>query len=94
MRHPLKLRVGLALGGGAARGLAHMGVLRVLEREEIPIDIVVGTSMGAILGGAWAATRDAVTLEQRVRAVLSSEQACCSPWPTSYARASSTACPR
>jgi NTE family protein len=74
MRHPLKLKVGLALGGGAARGLAHLGVLRVLEREQVPVDIVVGTSMGAILGGAWAAERNAQALEQRVRVVLSSEQ--------------------
>ncbi len=74
MRGSLKLKVGLALGGGAARGLAHLGVLRVLEQEQIPIDIVVGTSMGAIIGGAWAAEQNVDALEQRVRAVLSSEQ--------------------
>jgi NTE family protein len=74
MRSPLKLKVGLALGGGAARGMAHVGVLRVLEREEIPIDIIVGTSMGAIIGGAYAAERDAAALEHRVREVLSSEE--------------------
>jgi len=45
--------VGLALGGGAARGLAHLGVLKVLEREQFPIDIVVGTSIGALIGGAF-----------------------------------------
>ena len=74
MRRHLKLKVGLALGGGAARGMAHVGVLRVLEREQIPIDVIVGTSMGAIIGGAYAATRDAEALESRVREVLSSEQ--------------------
>ena len=74
MRNPLQLRVGLALGGGAARGLAHLGVLRVLQEEGVPIDLVVGTSMGAILGGAWAAERDVDRLEERVREVLSSDQ--------------------
>jgi len=74
MRNRLKLKVGLALGGGAARGMAHLGVLRVLQEARVPIDIVVGTSMGAILGGAWAAERDVESLEQRVREVLTSEQ--------------------
>jgi NTE family protein len=74
MRAPWKLKVGLALGGGAARGLAHLGVLRVLERARIPIDVLVGTSMGAIIGGAYAATRNADELEQKVRGVLSSEE--------------------
>ena len=69
-----KLKVGLALGGGAARGLAHLGVLQVLVREKIPIDILVGTSMGAIIGGAFAADLDVVGLEQRMREVLSSEE--------------------
>jgi NTE family protein len=46
--------VGLVLGGGAAFGLAHIGVLRVLEEERIPIDIIVGSSMGALIGGMWA----------------------------------------
>jgi NTE family protein len=48
-------RVGLALGGGGARGLAHLGVLRVLEREGIPVDCVAGTSAGALVGAAYAA---------------------------------------
>jgi NTE family protein len=74
MRSPLKLKVGLALGGGAARGLAHVGVLRELERAEIPIDVIVGTSMGAIIGGAYAADPNALELEHRVRDVLSSDE--------------------
>lgn len=69
-----KLKVGLALGGGAARGLAHLGVLQVLVREKIPIDILVGTSMGAIIGGAYAADLDVGGLEQRMRDVLSSAE--------------------
>lgn len=73
MRHALKMKVGLALGGGAARGLAHLGVLRTLVRHRIPVDVVVGTSMGAILGGAWVAGGDIDALESQVRATLSSE---------------------
>jgi NTE family protein len=45
-----KIKVGLALGGGAARGLAHIGVLEVLERERIPIDMIAGTSIGGMVG--------------------------------------------
>lgn len=74
MRSSWKLKVGLALGGGAARGLAHVGVIRALEREEVPIDLVVGTSMGAIVGGAYAATRDIAVVEDKIREVLSSER--------------------
>jgi len=46
--------VGLVLGGGAALGLAHIGVLKVFEEEQIPIDIIAGSSMGALIGGLWA----------------------------------------
>ncbi len=52
-------KVGLALGSGVARGLAHIGVLEVLEREGIPIDMVAGTSMGAIVGAAYANRKSA-----------------------------------
>jgi NTE family protein len=48
-------RVGLALGGGMARGCAHVGVLRELEKHEIPIDLIAGTSVGSLIGGAYAA---------------------------------------
>jgi NTE family protein len=48
-------RVGLALSGGAARGLAHVGVLQVLEREGIPVDCIAGTSVGSLVGAAYAA---------------------------------------
>ena len=43
-------KVGLALGSGAARGLAHIGVLEVLEKEGIPVDVIAGTSAGAVIG--------------------------------------------
>ena len=47
-------RIGLALGGGSARGIAHVGVLEWFEEHHIPIDFVVGTSMGGLIGGAYA----------------------------------------
>lgn len=47
-------RVGLALSGGAARGIAHVGVLRALEENNIPIDAIVGASAGALIGGCYA----------------------------------------
>ena len=48
-------RVGLVLGGGGARGAAHIGVLKVLERERIPVHVITGTSVGAIIGGLYSA---------------------------------------
>ncbi len=57
-------RVGLALGGGGARGLAQIGVLKVLVRENIPIDLITGTSMGSVLGGTYAFFGDAQKLEE------------------------------
>ncbi len=47
-------RVGVALGGGGARGFAEIGVLRVLEQEKIPVDVVVGTSVGSLIGALYA----------------------------------------
>jgi NTE family protein len=57
-----RLKVGLALGSGAARGLAHIGVLEVLEKEGIPIDMIAGTSSGAIIGGVYAKTKNAKSM--------------------------------
>lgn len=59
-------RVGLVLSGGGARGLAHVGVLKVLERERIPVDAIAGTSMGAIVGGLYASGLDAADIEREV----------------------------
>lgn len=50
-----KKKIGLALGGGSARGFAHIGVLKILERENIPIDLIAGTSMGAVVGALYCA---------------------------------------
>ncbi len=47
-------KVGLALGGGSARGLSHIGVLEVLEKEGIPVDMIAGTSIGALIGALYA----------------------------------------
>lgn len=54
----------LALGGGGARGAAHIGVLRVLEQEKIPIDYIVGNSMGSVIGGLYSAGVDLDKLEK------------------------------
>jgi NTE family protein len=56
--------IGLALGGGGTRGAAHVGILKVLVEEGIPIDCIVGTSMGAIIGGLYSAGVPIATLEK------------------------------
>lgn len=53
-----KRKIGLALGSGAARGLAHIGVLEVLEKEGIPIDMLAGSSAGALVGALYAQGKD------------------------------------
>src|SRR5688572_19221901 len=50
-----RLTIGLALSGGAARGMAHVGVLRALTENKVPIDYIAGTSAGSIVGGSFAA---------------------------------------
>jgi NTE family protein len=57
--------VGVALGGGFARGIAHIGVLRVLEENEIPIDLLAGTSVGALVGAAYASGTTLDELERQ-----------------------------
>lgn len=57
-------RIGLVLSGGAAKGLAHIGVLKVLEKASIPVDMVAGTSMGSIIGGLYALGYSADSLEK------------------------------
>ena len=59
-------KVGLALGSGSARGLAHIGALKVLKEEGIPIDVVTGTSIGALIGSIYAADREINALEELV----------------------------
>jgi NTE family protein len=57
------VKLGLALSGGAARGLAHIGVIEVLERNNIPVEVVTGTSMGAIIGAAYSRGLSAAELK-------------------------------
>ena len=62
--------IALALGGGFSRGFAHLGILEVLEQEQIPVSVIVGTSIGALLGAAYAdgvSVRDLCDLGRRVR---------------------------
>jgi len=56
-------KVALVLGGGAARGFAHVGVIRALEQEKIPIDLVVGTSVGSLIGAIYASDVNSFELE-------------------------------
>ena len=65
-----KPKIGLALGGGGARGIAHIGVLKVLEQEKIPIVLIAGSSIGALVGAAYALNPDAHALESRLLEVL------------------------
>ena len=66
--HPLnRPRIGLALSGGAARGIAHVGVLRALEENAIPIDAIAGASAGALVGGSYATGMTIPQLEEMSR---------------------------
>jgi NTE family protein len=62
-------RIGLVLSGGGARGLAHVGVLQVLEQARVPIDAIAGTSMGAIIGGLYASGVPVADLERELLAL-------------------------
>ncbi len=64
-----KPKIGVALGGGFARGLAHIGVLKVLEEENIPVDFVAGTSVGSIIGAAYCSGMSTRELEELARLV-------------------------
>ena len=57
------------LAGGGARGASHVGVLKVLERERIPIDYIAGTSMGSIVGGMYASGMPPEEIERQMAAV-------------------------
>jgi len=66
------IKIGLALGGGGARGLAHIGVLKIFKREKIPIYNITGCSIGSIIGGAYAYFNDIEKTEQLIRDLLTS----------------------
>lgn len=65
----VRSRIGLVLSGGGGRGLAHLGVLKVLEELRVPVDCITGTSMGGIVGGVYASGAPLAEMEQRVRAI-------------------------
>lgn len=62
-------KIGLALGGGAARGLAHIGVLQVFKERGLPVDCVAGCSMGAVIGGIYCAGEDMYELQSTALSV-------------------------
>lgn len=66
---PLQAKTCLVLSGGGARGLAHVGVLKVLERERVAVDCIVGTSMGAVIGSLYASGLDATEIERAMAAI-------------------------
>ncbi len=67
--HAKAERIGLVLGGGGARGGAHIGVLKVLERERIPIHAIAGTSVGSIIGGLYASGYSPEQIEEVIRSI-------------------------
>ncbi|MDE2261531.1 MAG: patatin-like phospholipase family protein, partial [Gammaproteobacteria bacterium] len=66
---PHRLRIGLVLSGGGARGIAHVGVLEVLEKLHVPIDAIAGTSMGAVVGGLYASGQSPEQIEATLRSM-------------------------
>ena len=62
-------KIGVVFGGGGAKGAAHIGVLKVLEEQKIPVDYVAGTSMGAIVGALYASGLSAAELEKVITAI-------------------------
>ena len=56
-------KIALVLGGGSAKGFAHVGVIRILEQEKIPISMIVGTSAGSLIGAIYASEPDSFQLE-------------------------------
>ena len=66
---PKRPKIGLALGGGGARGMAHIGVIRALEELHIPVDYVAGTSMGSIIGGLYACGYTPDEMEKLIRSI-------------------------
>ena len=67
VRATRRKKVGLALGSGAARGLAHIGVLNALEKAGIPIDVIAGTSIGVVVGSLYARLLDAAYLKDYIQ---------------------------
>ena len=68
-----KIKIGLVLGGGGARGLGHIGVLKALKIHSIPIHMLAGTSIGAVIGAMYAATLDPHWIENKFKEFIDSE---------------------
>src|SRR5262245_30828702 len=66
---PDRPRLALALSGGGARGMAHIGALRALEEAGLPVDAIAANSMGAVVGGVYATGRSSRELEEVVRSL-------------------------
>ncbi len=66
---PRRARIGLVLSGGGARGAAHIGVLKALDRLHVPVDAIAGTSMGAVVGGLYASGLSGAEIEQAMASV-------------------------
>ncbi|WP_157669478.1 patatin-like phospholipase family protein [Chitinibacter sp. GC72] len=69
VKTPAPARIGLALGGGAAKGFAHIGVIKMLEANGIKVDVVTGTSAGSVVGSLYASGMDAFALQERAVAL-------------------------
>lgn len=67
-------KIGLALGGGGVRGFSHIGVLKVLEEEGIHLDLIAGTSAGALIGGAYASGQSPREIQDKIDAYLQSPE--------------------
>ncbi len=78
---PRRVKVGLALGGGAARGFAHIGVIKVLEANGIVPDLVVGTSAGSLVGALYAAGKNAQSLQKMA---VDMDEAAISDWSVPF----------
>lgn len=74
---PKPIRIGLALGGGAARGFAHIGVIKALESQGIQVDVIAGTSAGSVVGAMYAAGYNGFTLQ---KLALEMDEATISDW--------------
>ena len=70
----MQTKIGLVLSGGGARGLAHIGVLKILEKEGISFDFIAGTSMGAILGAAFVSGKRIEEIEGKTREIRSDNE--------------------
>ena len=66
-------KIGVALAGGGAKGLAHIGFLEILEKNQIPIDVISGTSIGAVIGASYALEPDIDKLKQKALTLVNSE---------------------